>query len=170
MSRKLYVVELSEEQRKSLEKVVNRGRHSSEKFLRALVLLNVDRGLHQTWGVKTDEQITQVLPVCMRTVGRIKKQFVEEGQERVLQRPSHPRPDKRRFTGDLEAHLVALSCSTPPPGHARWSLRLLADKLVELEHLEEVSHETVRQVLKKTKSSPGKSSSGSSRRKKAGSS
>ena len=86
----------------------------------------------------------------MRTIDRIKKRFVEEGFDTALERMPNSREYERKADGDLEARLVALSCSEPPDGHARWSLRLLADKLVELEIVDTISHETVRTVLKKT--------------------
>jgi len=98
----------------------------------------------------TNQQIADVLPVSMKKIDRVKKRFVEQGLEAALNKHATPRPSLRKTDGDVEAHLVALSCAKPPPGHARWSLRLLADKMVELRYVDSISHETVRSVLKKT--------------------
>ena len=91
-----------------------------------------------------------------KTVERVKQRFVEEGFEACIERKAYPEAKEIKADGDFEAHLVALSCSKAPQGYARWSLRMLADKMVELAYVEEISHETVRKVLKKTKSNPGK--------------
>jgi len=98
----------------------------------------------------TNEQISKVLKVGMRTIDRIKKRFVEEGFEFVLERKPPDREYERKADGEVEAHLITLCCSEPPSGFARWSLRLLADKMVELKYVESISYETVRRVLKKT--------------------
>jgi transposase len=98
----------------------------------------------------TNQDIASVLPVSMKKIDRVKRRFVEQGLEVALAKPPAPRPYTRKTDGDFEAHLVALSCGQPPPGHARWSLRLLADRMVELQYVETISHETVRRVLKKT--------------------
>ena len=104
----------------------------------------------------------------MSAIERLKQRFVEEGFEACLDRKPYPEGKERKADGDFEAHLVALSCSRAPQGYARWSLRLLADKLVALKYVESISHETVRQVLKKTNSSPGRQKDGSFRRWKTG--
>jgi transposase len=91
-----------------------------------------------------------VLPVSMKKVDRIKRRFVEEGLEAALNKQKARREYVRKADGDFEAHLVAVSCGKPPRGHVRWSLRLLADKMVELKYVDSVSYETVRRVLKKT--------------------
>ncbi len=91
----------------------------------------------------------------MRKIDRVKKRFVEDGLEVALNGRKGSRVYAKKADGDFEAHLVALSCSSPPEGFARWSLRLLADKVVELDYIENISHETIRRVLKKTRSSPG---------------
>ena len=96
----------------------------------------------------------------MRKIDRVKKRFVEEGLEVALNGKESDRIYSKKVDGDDEAHLVALSCSQPPEGFARWSLRLLADKAVELGYFEDISHETVRRTLKKTKSNPGKRKDG----------
>lgn len=143
-----YRVTLTKEERDELIEIIHKGKHSSQKFRAAYILLNCDRG--EYGDPITNEQISQALKVGMRTIDRVKKRFVEEGFEQVLQRKPADRVYQRKADGDVEAHLVALSCSKPPKGQATWSLRLLADKMVELEYVESISHETVRRVLKKT--------------------
>ena len=101
-----------------------------------------------------------MLNVSMKTIDRVKKRFVEESLEAVLQRKPSTRVFRNKVDGDLEAHLIAMSCSEPPVGYKRWSLRLLADKAVELEYVDQISYETVRQALKKTSSSLGKQKGG----------
>lgn len=144
-----YKVTLTEEERRMLEEIVTRGRHSSQKVLNALILLGADEGPFQTKRA-TSRQLADVLPVSLRKIDRLKRRFVEDGLEVALQKRKPERAYRRKADGDFEAHLVALSCSEPPEGHARWSLRLLADRMVELGHAEAVSYETVRRVLKKT--------------------
>ena len=149
MPRILYKVTLVEQERRMLEEMTTRGRHNSQEVLNALILLGSDEG---PWQQKklTGQQLADVLPVSMRKVDRVKRRFVEEGLEAALGKRKPEREYERKTDGDFEAHLVALSCSNPPEGHARWSLRLLADKMVELEYVDSVSYETVRRVLKKT--------------------
>lgn len=154
-----YIVTLSVEEREQLEALSSRGSHKSHKVLNALILLNCDDGEHQD-GRSTNEQVSRVLKVGMRTIDRVKRRFVEDGLDAALNGRKSRRVYERKTDGDFEAHLIALSCGQPPEGHARWSLRLLADKAVELHYITEVSHETVRRVLKKTNSSPGGRSNG----------
>lgn len=144
-----YKVTLEEAERRHLEEITTRGRHSSQKMLNALILLKSDEGEFQTRKV-TNQAIADVLPVSLRKIDRLKRRFVEEGLETALDKRKAERVYERKADGDFEAHLVALSCGKPPPGHARWSLRLLADRMVELEYVDTISHETVRRVLKKT--------------------
>ncbi len=113
-----------------------------------------------------EQDIADILHVSTMKIYRVKQRFVDEGLDVALNGRKGQRVYERKADGDFEAHLVALSCSAPPPGHARWSLRLLADKLVELQYVDSVSYETVRRVLKKTNSSLGKRMAGSSRRQK----
>jgi len=122
-------------------------------------LLNCDKS---EWNINcsTNEEISRVLNISMRKIDRVKKRFVEEGLEVALNGKESDRIYSKKVDGDDEAHLVALSCSQPPEGFARWSLRLLADKAVELGYFEDISHETVRRTLKKTKSNPGKRKDG----------
>ena len=149
MPRIRYKVTLEEAERRELEGIATRGRHSSQKILNALILLRSDEGRFQTCRA-TNQAIADVLPVSLRKIDRIKQRFVEEGLDAALDKRKAKRVYERKTDGDFEAHLVALSCSRPPSGHARWSLRLLADRMVELEYVDAISYETVRRVLKKT--------------------
>lgn len=133
--------------------ITRKGKHTSKKVIHALVLLNCDEGEFSE-KVK-NEDVAKVLKIGPRTIDRIKKKFVEEGFESALTNKPTTRVYSRKADGDVEAHLVALSCSEPPEGFSRWSLRLLADKMVTLEYVEDISYETVRRVLKKTNLNPG---------------
>ncbi len=149
-----YTVKLSKDEVEELLGIINKGSHSSLTFRVAYILLNCDEG---TYSQKvTNEQISQVLKVGMRTIDRIKKKFVEGGFEFALERRSSSRVYGHKIDGDMEAKLVTLCCSAPPKGFAKWSLRLLADRMVELKYVESISHVTVRKVLKKTNLSLGK--------------
>ena len=149
MPRIRYKVTLTRQEREDLEGITTRGRHSSQKILNALILLKCDEGRFQK-GKMTNQAITELLPVSMKKIDRVKRRFVEEGLEAALDKRKAERSHTRKADGDVEAHLVALSCSKPPAGHVRWSLRLLADRMVELQYVESISYETVRRVLKKT--------------------
>jgi transposase len=144
-----YKVTLTPQERQMLEEIATRGKHSSQKVLNALILLGCDEGRFQDRKV-TGRQIAEVLPVSMKKVDRVKRRFVEHGLEAALDKQKAKRQYLRKADGDFEAHLIALSCGRPPHGHARWSLRLLADRMMELEYVDSISHETVRRVLKKT--------------------
>jgi transposase len=153
-----YTIHLSKAEREELKKIINKGSHTSQTFRAANILLNCDQG---KYGHKrTNEQISKVLNVGMRTIERVKKRFMEEGMEATLERRPTSRAYEVKADGDVEARLVTLCCSEPPAGYAKWSLRLLADKMVELKYIESISYETVRRVLKKTNLSPGKSKAG----------
>jgi len=151
---KKYIVALSEEERNTLVELTSKGSQKSQKILDALILLGCDEGDFQTER-STNEEIARVLNISMRKIDRVKKRFVEEGFDVALNRKKRSRIYAKKTDGDFEAHLIALSCSEPPEGFARWSLRLLADKVVELNYIDSISHETVRRVLKKTKSNHG---------------
>ena len=116
--------------------------------------MGCDEGKYQE-KKSTNEEISRVLTIGMRKIDRIKKRFVEHGLDITLNGMKGNRVYAKKADGDFEAHLVALSCSEPPEGFARWSLRLLADKVVELKYIDKISHETIRQVLKKTNSNLG---------------
>ncbi len=148
-----YKVTLTKRERDQLKFILNKGKHSSLQFKNACILLNVDEGEH---GEKiTNAQIAQVLQVNTKTIERLKQRFVEEGFEACIERKAYPDVKQSKVDGEFEAHLIAISCSKAPAGFTRWSLRMLAEKMVELEFAETVSHETIRTVLKKTKLSPG---------------
>ena len=148
-----YKVTLIKEEREQLQSVMGKGKHTSQQFRNACILINSDESPN---GKKlSNEQIAQVLNINPKTVERIKQRFVEEGFDQCMGRKPYPKKGPLKTDGDFEAHLIALSCSEAPEGYARWSLRLLADKMVELKYADSISHETVRQVLKKTKSNRG---------------
>lgn len=150
---KKYIVTLTEAERTTLRGLLMRGKGAARRLAHARILLKADEG-------RSDEAIVDEVEISRPTVERVRKRFVEEGLEAALDphRPTTVRP--RKIDGDVEAHLIALACGAPPDGAARWTLRLLAGRLVALEHLDCVSHETVRQALKKTTCSPGASSNG----------
>ena len=147
---KKYKVTLTEEERSKLKALTAKGSHRSQKVLNALILLNCDEGEFQD-ARSINEVVSSVLQVSMKKIDRVKKRFVEEGFDIALNGRKGERVYAKKADGDFEAHLVALSCSAPPEGFARWSLRLLADRVVELNYIDSISHETVRQVFKKTK-------------------
>ena len=147
---KKYTVTLTQDERNDLKKIASKGKHKSQKVINALILLGCDTGEFKEKR-STNEEISRVLQIGMRKIDRVKKRFVEDGIEITLNGKKGSRIYTKKADGDFEAHLVALSCSDPPEGFTRWSLRLLADKVVELAYIDQVSHETIRQVLKKTK-------------------
>jgi len=146
---KKFIVTLTEDERKSLTELTSKGKRRSQKILNALTLLACDEGEYQQKRSK-NEEIARVLNTSMRKIDRVKKRFVVDGLDVALNGKKGSRIYKKKADGDFEAHLVALSCSDPPEGFSRWSLRLLAEKAVELDYIENISHETVRRVLKKT--------------------
>ena len=151
--RKQYVVRLSEEERADLLTMSGRGVAPARAQAHARILLKANRGeAGPEW---TDAAISAALEVDPTTVARVRKLYVAEGLEAALHRKAPERAYRRRLDGEQEARLVAVACSEPPAGQKRWTLRLLADRLVELAVVEAVSHETVRQALKQTGSSRG---------------
>ena len=150
---KKYRVTLTDEEHQELEQMIGSGKAAARKLMHARILLKADSGIGGAgW---EDAAIAEALDVGTATIERVRKRFVEESLEAALtpRRPLWVR--QRKLDGDNEAHLIALACSQAPAGRKRWTLRLLAGRMVELEYVEELSHETVRQVLKKTNSSPG---------------
>jgi len=145
---KKYIVTLSKEEREVLSALASKGKHKSQKILNTLILLGCDEGEYQAKR-STNEEIATVLNISMRKIDRVKKRFVVEGLDVALNGRKGSRIYAKKADGDFEAHLVALSCSEPPEGFARWSLRLLADKVVELGYIDSISHEAVRGILKK---------------------
>jgi hypothetical protein len=151
--RKLYRVTLSEAERKQLLELTRKGKSSALRQAHARVLLQADEsddGLS-----RSDVEIHEALGVAISTIERIRQRFVEDGVEAALERKPTTRQYERVLDGKAEAHLIALACSEPPEGHAQWSVRLLADRMVVLEYVDNVSRETVRRTLKKMRSSRG---------------
>ncbi len=155
---KKYIVDLSEAERQSLLKLTTTGKQAAYKINHARILLKAD--VNQPDGDWSDEAISSALDISISTIERVRQRFVSEGIEASLSYRRGRGRKQRRLDGETEAHLLAIACSEPPPGQARWTLRLLADKMVELNHVESLCHETVRQTLKKTNFSLGEKSVG----------
>jgi len=151
--KKKYIVTLTDEERRMLQEMLSRGKAAARKLTHARILLKADAADGgPDWN---DEAIAEGLEVGRATVERVRKEFVEEGLEAALERRKPRRLYQRKLDGDGEARLVALACQTPPEGRSRWTLQLLADRMVELKYVEEISYQTVRRTLKKTNSSLG---------------
>lgn len=156
MKQPRYIVDLNEEERARLESMLRRGQSSARMQARARILLKADEGM-------LNRDIMSALDVSETMVYRARQRFVEEGLEAALR--DKPRPGQKPKLDDKQcAHLIAIACSDAPDGHDHWTLRLLADKVVELGFAEEFSHEGVRTILKKTSSSRGRRSNGASPR------
>jgi len=154
---KKYIVSLSEVERQSLEQLVTTGKRAAYTINHARILLKADS--NQANGSWRDQDIKDAFDISIRTIERVRQRFVEDGLEVALKcSPGAGR--KRKLDGETEAHLLALRCGDPPEGKGRWTLRLLADQMVELGYVEDLSHESVRQVLKKTNCNPGDKSAG----------
>jgi transposase len=147
------MVTLTQAQRQQLKDLISAGTGPARALAHARILLKADQGDHGP-GWK-DEDIGAALEVSRPTIARVRQRFAREGPEAALHRRSPNRQYQRKLDGRQEAHLVAVACSAPPEGQGRWTLRLLANRMVELEHVDSLSYETVRRVLKKTGSSPG---------------
>ncbi len=144
MSQKSHRVKLSEHQRQYLQKIVESGKDKARKITRCRVLLLADEAKG-----KTDEEISDVLNVCLATIFNIRRRYHQGGLERAIQEAARSgQPPK--FNGKSMAKITAIACSKPPEGHARWSLRLLADSVVELDIVESISYQSIRNILKKT--------------------
>jgi transposase len=154
---KRYVVHLTDQERSQLQRLVRRGRAHARKLLYARILLKADADGPDRW---TDERIAQAFEVSAATVARERRRFCEDGLEVALMPRKPGRPRRKVLDGRAEAHLLALACSDAPEGRERWSMRLLADRMVELGHVDSVSYETVRRTLKKTSSNLTSSASG----------
>jgi transposase len=154
--KKKYPVILSETERDDLKSLIASGTAPARKLTHARILLKADEGPKEDGWVDgwVDERIAEAVESSQPTVSRVRKQYCCEGLDAALNRRPPKREYHRKLDGEQEARLVALACSRPPEGQARWSLRLLADKLVELEIVEEISYQTVRRTLKKTNLSP----------------
>lgn len=153
MPKKRYEVQLSDAQRAQLLDTIRAGSSTAHANTHARILLKADTSPDgPAW---TDQMIASTFEIGLSTVARVRQSFVEDGLTAALQRKPTSRLYERALDGAAEAHLIALACSTPPEGAARWTLRLLAERLVALEYVPSVSHETVRQTLKKTNSNRG---------------
>lgn len=146
---KKYVVELTSEEQNELTELVSKGKAAARKITHARVLLQADESeVGPAW---TDKQIAEAFGIHTNTIFGIRQRFVEQGLQAALERKKQDHSSRKRIVdGEVEAHLIALRCSDAPKGRDRWTLRLLAEKLVELEIVPSISHETVRQALKKT--------------------
>lgn len=150
---KRHNVSLTDEERASLKTLISSGQAPARTLTHARILLKAD--INRADGGWSDPQIVHALETSRPTVERVRKRFAQHGLEAALRSRPGGRPRARRLDGAQEAQLIALACSTPPDGHTRWSLRLLANGLIEREIVDTVSHETIRQTLKKTNSSRG---------------
>ena len=151
--KKKYIVTLTQEEREMLQEMLSRGKAAARKLTHARILLKADVAASGPgWN---DEGIAEALEVGRATVERVRKEFVEEGLEAALERHKPRRQYRRTLDGDGEAHLIALACQKPPEGRSRWTLQLLADRMVQLEYVDQISYQTVRRTLKKTNSSLG---------------
>jgi len=151
--KKKYIVTLMEEERRMLQEMLSRGKAAARKLMHARILLKADAAAGgPAW---EDQSIAEALEVGRATVERVRREFVEEGLKAALERRRPRRVYERKLDGDGEAHLVALACQEPPEGRRRWTLRLLADRMVQLEYVDQISYQTVRRTLKKTRSSLG---------------
>lgn len=166
MSKK-YHVTLTEEERTELNVLLHKGKAAARTLTHARILLKADQ--NPGGAAWTDQQIVATLDVGLSTVMRVRQVFVEEGQAAALKARRGSQVGRRKLDGEQEAHLIALTCGAPPAGHARWTLRLLAAKMVQLEYVDTVSYETIRQTLKKTNSNPGARRSGAFPRRQVGS-
>ena len=153
MSAKKHHVELTPEQRSHIEKLARSNKASIRERVRARILLAVDEG--RPGGGQKDADAAKATGSCAVTVAFVRQRFVRRGLEATLHHREQARRKRRKLDGAAEAHLVALVCGAPPAGRKRWSLHLLADQMVAAGFCEDLSHETVRQTLKKTRSSPG---------------
>jgi len=150
---KKYHVTLDEDARATLHDLLASGKAAARTLTHVRILLKADESADGPgW---TDEAVCEALDVGLATIGRVRQRFVEEGLEAALHRHAPTRDYHHLVDGEAEAHLIALACSTPPEGHGHWTLHMLADRMVKLEYIDSISHETVRQVLKKTNSSRG---------------
>jgi transposase len=155
---KKYIVDLTELEQQSLKKMTTTGKNAAYKINHARVLLFAD--VNRVDGGWSDEVIAHALGISISTIVRVRQRFVSYGIDAALNYRSGRGRKQRRLDGKSYAHLLAIACSEPPIGQARWTLRLLADKMVELNHVESLCHETVRQTLKKTNFSLGEKSVG----------
>ncbi len=146
--KKIYRVHLTQEERARLQEIIKKNKSTSVEVKRSYILLAADENGGHCWN---DSKIYDTYGSSLSTIERLRERFVEDGLEVALKGKSRRNHREKLFTGDVEAYLIALRCSTPPAGRSRWTLSLLADKMVVLEYVPHMSHESVRQILKKTK-------------------
>ena len=150
-----YRIKLTKDEVDELKSIIKKGSHSTQTYRAAYVLLNCDEGEYSQ-GKSINEDISRILKIGMRTIDRIKQKCFEGGLEKALERAESTRIYEKKVDGDLEAQIVQLCCSEPPPGFAKWTLRLLAEKVVELNYVDSLSHVSVYNTLKKTNLNLGK--------------
>jgi hypothetical protein len=143
-----YKVILTDDEREQLTAIISKGSHTAQQYRNAYILLNCDEGGHNQKVI--NEELSGVLKVSMRMIDRVKQRFVEDGFDCCLERKPVMKTKTKKIDGEVEAHLIALSCGKAPDGFSKWSLRLLADKMVELKYVDNISYETIRKTLKKT--------------------
>ena len=153
MPKKKYIVTLTDEERTVLEELINKGKNPAYKVNHARILLLADT--NHSGGGWSDRDISQALKISVATIERVRQRLVEEGLEAALNRKKQQNRRQRLLDGEKEAHLIALTCSSPPEGQGGWTMKMLAERMVQLGHVESISNETVRQTLKKTNSSLG---------------
>ena len=153
MPKKKYIVTLTDEERTVLEELVNKGKNPAYKVNHARILLLADT--NESGGGWKDGDISQALKISVATIERVRQRLVEQGVEAALNRKEQQNRKQRLLDGAKEAHLIALTCSSPPEGQGQWTMKMLAERMVQLGHVESISAETVRQTLKKTNSSLG---------------
>lgn len=151
--KKKYIVRLTQQEKQELEQLIRVGKAAARKLTHARILLLADCNAEQ--GGWTDQAIHEALDVGHATIARVRQAFVEQGLDAALNPKPSSQVRQRKLDGSAEAHLIALACSQPPQGRKEWTLRLLAAQMVKLDDVKSVSHETVRQVLKKTNSNLG---------------
>lgn len=156
---KKYIVKLTKEERQYLQDFLKLNKCTHQENQRARILLKSDQSEKQTW--LTDQEISKALDVVVQTVERTRKKFVEEGFEASLKNPKRNKPPHNlKLDGEIEAQILMLACSEAPAGRTRWTLRMIADKMVELKLIDKISKSSVGNALKKTKSNRGKRNSG----------
>ncbi len=148
MPKKKYIVTLTDEERTVLEELVNKGKNPAYKVNHARILLLADT--NESGGGWKDRDISQALKISVATIERVRQRLVEEGLSAALNRKEQQNRRQRLLEGEKEAHLIALTCSSPPEGQGRWTMKMLGERMVQLGHLESISDETVGQTLKKT--------------------
>ncbi len=144
MPKKKYIVTLTEEEKASFEELVNKGKNPAYQVNHGRILLLADTD--QEGGGGKDLDISQALKISVATIERVRQRLVEQGLEAALNRKEQQNRKKRRLDGEKEAHLIALTCSSPPDGQGRWTMKMLAERMVQLGHVESISNETVRQT------------------------